>query len=210
MPNSQRHLIQTVVIQTLGTGALAAGALGGVLPVLLRAIGWLGWAAGLAQKFALLADPRINWESVWLIIGLLGAASLLCLHADRLLAAFAAWRLARRRQWTMPGAAAISHIQHRSAFGAALGQARGQARGQAQPDLCLQAFTEAARTGRLPLAAVPVGGATLQALRPRTLRELRPERSGGGGLVLVDARGRLAYRSVMTEPAAVYRLWPRL
>lgn len=199
MPEGQKHLLLT-----LAMAALAAGILGGWLPAVLRGLGMLGWAAGMVQKFSLVADPRINWETVWMVVGLFGAAGLLQLQARALPACFAAWQRARLRQWTMPATTAVAHIRLRSAYGAALG--RGDA-GQLEA-LCLQALVEAARAGRLPLAAIPAGAATLREIAPRDLRRLTP-RICGGTLLLCDAEGRIRFSAAMTEPAAVLRLWPR-
>lgn len=185
----------------LGAGAMMAGLLGGLLPLLFRLLGWAAWAAGLTQKFSLFADPRINWETVWLVAGLTGGTALLCLHADTLLRWLAGTQHGPR--WTMPAAEAVCHILHRSAFGAALGISRGPA----QRALCMQALMEAARAGRLPLAAIPCGRATLHPLAPQRLLRLRPLWQDGS-LQLTDTAGRLLYHSVMTDARRVQQLWP--
>lgn len=199
MPESQKSLLLT-----FAAAALAAGILGGWAPAMLRGLGLLGSAASLVQKFSLFADPRINWETVWLVVSLFGAAGLLPLQLRMLRLGRSAWRHARRRQWAMPATAAVAHIRLCSAYGAALGGGE-----IAQLDaLCLQALFEAARDGRLPLAAIPAGRATLRPLHPCELRRLLPQMQGGT-LLLRDAAGRIRFHAAMTEPAAVQRLWPR-
>lgn len=199
MPESQKHLLLT-----LAAAAFAAGILGGWTPAALRALGMLGWAAGMVQKFTLFADPRINWETVWMLIGLFGAAGLLQSQTRALSGLMRAWQRARLRHWTMPATAALAHIRLCSAYGAALGRSD-----IAQLDmLCLQALTEAARHGRLPLAAIPAGRATLREVTPRELRRLVLQIQGGT-VLLHDPGGAVRFRAVMTDPAAVLRLWPR-
>lgn len=196
---SQKHLLLTLAV-----AAFAAGLLGGWAPAVLRALGAVGWAAGLVQKFSLFADSRINWETVWMVTGLFGAAGLLQLQACALSRMIALWQRRRLRHWTMPATAAVRHIRLCSAYGAALGR-----REIAELDaLCLQALIEAARDGKLPLAAIPAGGATLREVRPRDLRRLVPHLQDGT-LRLLDAEGRPCFSAAMTDPAAVLRLWPR-
>lgn len=199
MPGSQKHLLLT-----LAAAAFAAGILGGWAPALLRALGMLGWAAGMVQKFSLFADPRINWETVWMVTGLFGAAGLLQLQAHTLSVFVRARQRARLRHWTMPATAAVAHIRLCSAYGAALGGGDMPA----LEALCLQSLIEAARDGRLALAAIPAGRATLRQLSPRELRHLTPQIQGGT-LLLRDAAGTIRFRAAMTDPAAVLRLWPR-
>lgn len=199
MPESQKHLLLT-----LAMAALAAGILGGWAPALLRALGMFGWAAGMVQKFSLFADPRINWETVWMVTGLFGAAGLLQLQSRALAARMRARQRARLRHWTMPATAAVTHIRLCSAYGAALGGDDVAA----LDALCLQSLIEAARDGRLALAAIPAGRATLRRLSPRELHRLMPQIQGGT-LLLRDAAGATRFRAAMTDPAAVLRLWPR-
>lgn len=199
MPESQKHLLLT-----LAAAAFAAGILGGWAPAVLRGLGMLGWAAGMAQKFSLFADPRINWETVWMVAGLFGAAGLLRSQMKALHICVAAWQRARVRHWTIPATAAVRHIRLCSAYGAALGHAQ-----DAQlEDLCLRALMEAARGGRLPLAAIPAGGASLRELAPAELRRLAPQ-IADGTVLLRDARGRVRFSAVMADRTAVLRLWPR-
>jgi hypothetical protein len=198
MPESQKYLLLT-----LASAALAAGILGGWLPAVLRGLGLLGWAAGMVQKFSLFADPRINWETVWLVVSLFGAAGLLQASARALPVWVAAWRRMHARHWTMPAKAAVAHIRLRSAYGAALGHGDSERLDQT----CLQALLEAARSGRLPLAAIPAGRATLRDIAPCELRRLTPH-IHDGSLLLRDAAGRTVFSAVMTEPAVVLRLWP--
>lgn len=200
MPGMER-IASRQIASSLSAGAVVAGILGGVLPLLFRLLGWAAWAAGLTSRFRLFADPRLNWETVWLVAGLIGCTALLCLHAERLWRCLAGAR--RSPRWTMPGAAAVCHILHRSAFGTALGITRGPA----QRALCMQALMEAARAGRLPLAAIPCGRATLHPLAPERLLRLRPLWQDGS-LQLTDTAGRLLYHSVMTDARQVQRLWP--
>jgi hypothetical protein len=198
MPESQKYLLLT-----LAGAALAAGILGGWLPAMLRGLGLLGWAAGMVQKFSLFTDPRINWETVWLVVSLFGAAGLLQAPARALPVWIAARRRMQARHWTMPATAAVAHIRLRSAYGAALGHGDNTR----LDEICLQALLEAARGGRLPLAAIPTGRATLREIAPGELRRLTP-RIHDGSLLLRDAAGRIVFSAVMTEPAVVLRLWP--
>lgn len=203
--------------QVRDAGLLAVGSfslVGWLVPALFKAVGWIEWAQGLGDVFALFADPRISWPGVYLFLSFAAASASMVFHWGHI----QRWRhdraRAKIRNWNLTFEQAANYVGYLTHFSEGLNT--DDIKRLTEAGL---AIMEAVQSGRLSIAGCKNDSFTPTRVPPRELKTLKIAfkvgRSGYNkvdvyNVALVNEVGRkVVYDKIFLDRDEVARIWPR-
>jgi hypothetical protein len=148
---------------TVNTGAGVVGAFSLfaiIIPGLFKLVGWIEWAQGLSDVLSLFSDPRIHWQGIYLLAAFAAAGVLVANN----LVAIQVWQRkrhkAKTRTWNLPATEAINYLATNARIAASFSPTH-------RYDEAVEAFSDAARTGRYAVAGRPMSSGSLVRLTPK-------------------------------------------